>query len=595
MRIRSNNLAIIDLPRFTKSQGERIVNDIVAVLGIVVLGFSLFVPRIEASEGGSRDSDGPYDLLIVNARVVDGTGNPWFWADIGIRGDRIVAIGGLKRSTARRTIDAHGRVVAPGFIDLMGASDWELLVDPRAASKLTQGITLMVSGEGTSVAPVNERTLRDQKPYFDKYHITPSWRTLEEFFRLLEANPPAIHFATFVGAGGLRDLVVGKENRAATSSELAEMQRLTAQAMEQGAMGLSTALMYVPDRFASTDEIISLAKVAASYGGIYATHQRSQGDGMQSSLDEVFRIAREAEIPAHIFHLKIAYRQNWGGMGKAVQRIEAARSEGLSVTADVYPYVAASADVDALMPLWAREGGSEKMLQRLRDPALRQRIKNDLKVSTTEWENEYYGVGGAEGILITDVLEPSLKPLVGRRLSEIAKEQNNDPVDVLMDLLLKNGGPVRFVSFITNEADLRLALQQNWAAFCNDSGISALDGPFADSFPHPRAFGAFPRILGRYIREDHVLTLEDAVRKATSLPAQILGLRYRGLVREGFYADLVMFNPETIIDRATYERPLQYSVGVDNVLVDGVVVLDEGHITTARPGKVLRGPGFKKQ
>jgi len=549
---------------------------------------------IACSRTPSPPVSAAYDLLIVNGRIIDGSGNPWFRADVGIRGGRIAAIGRLGDAPATRRIDARERVVAPGFIDLMGGSDWTLLVDPRAASKVTQGITLMVAGEGSSVAPANERTLAQEKPFFDRYGITPDWRTLEDFFRRLEARPPAIHFATFVGAGGLRDLVIGRENRPATLAEMAEMERLATQAMEQGALGVATSLMYVPHRFASTEEIIALARVAARYGGIYATHQRSEGDAIDASLDEVFRIAREANLPAHIFHLKTMYRQNWGGMPRAVERIETARRDGLDVTADVYPYVAANAGLDALLPLWAREGGTEKMLERLRDPGERQHIKKDMGVSTAEWENEYYGAGGAEGFLISDVLNPALKPLVGKRLSVIAREQKKDPLDALMDLVLEDQGATSFTSFIMDEPDVRLALQHSWSAFCNDSGIQATDGPLSAGLPHPRAYGSFPRILGKYVREEKLLSLEAAVRKASSFPAQILGLRDRGLLREGFQADLVIFDPATVADRATFEKPHQYSTGIEAVVVGGEVVVEQGRITEARPGKVIRGPGFHR-
>ena len=567
-------------------------------LALLTTGIAILLSASFARTYGKHrwtDQSPAYDVIFTNAHVVDGSGNPWFDADVGVRGDRIAAVGNLGDARAIRTIDVHHRILAPGFIDLLGASDWDLLVDPRAASKVTQGITLLVSGEGTSVAPASDRTLEERKRLFDKYHVTADWHSLQDFFNRLEASPPTIHFATFVGAGGLRDLVVGRQNRPATAAELSEMERLTAEAMEQGAFGLSTSLMYVPDRFARTDEIIALARVAAHFGGIYATHQRSQGDGLNASMMEVLQIARETRIPTHIFHLKIAYRQNWGGMPALVERIAAARREGLDITADVYPYVAASADMDALMPLWVREGGTEKMLGRLRDPALREQVKRDLSLSTIEWENEYYGVGGADGILVSSVINPSLKPFVGRRLSEIAKEQNKDPMDVLMDIVIADRGATGFVSFLTDEPDIRLALIQPWSAFSTDSPIAALDGPLSEGLPHPRAYGSFPRILGRYTRDEHVLNLEDAVRKATSLPAQILKIRDRGLVREGYHADLVIFDPNTVIDHATYENPHQYSTGIDYVMVDGMVVVDEGKITAARPGKVLRGPGYQRR
>jgi dihydroorotase/N-acyl-D-amino-acid deacylase len=325
---------------------------------------------------------------------------------------------------------------------------------------------------------------------------------------------------------------------------------------------------------------------------VYATHQRSEGDGIDPSLDEVFRIAREASIPAHIFHLKTMYRQNFGRMPAVIQRIEAARRDGLDITADVYPYVAASSSLDALLPLWARDGGREKMLARLQDPHQRARIKEDLKISPLEWENEYYGAGGAQGFLITDVTNPALKPLVGRRLSDIARDQNKDPVDVIMDLILEDAVPPMFVSFIMNEPDVQLALRQPWAAFCTDSSIQAMDGPLFEGSPHPRAYGAFTRVLGHYVRDERVLALPDAIRKATSLPAQFLGIRDRGLVREGFYADLVIFDPDTVADNATFEKPHQYSAGISYVLVNGEVVVDHNRISAARPGMVLRGPGF---
>jgi N-acyl-D-amino-acid deacylase len=542
--------------------------------------------------GPSEPSGPPFDLVIEHGRIIDGSGNPWYRADVGVRGGRIVAIGRLAGSPARQRIDAHDKVVSPGFIDMMGASDWALLVDPRAASKLTQGITLSVSGEGSSVAPANERTLADDKGYMEKFGVKADWHTLGDFFRRLEAHPATMHFATFVGAGGLRDYVIGRENRPASSEEMAQMEKLADEAMRDGAMGVSTSLMYVPHRFASTEEIIALAKISAHYGGIYVTHQRSEGDGINASLDEIFRIGREAKLPVHIYHLKTMYRQNFGRMPNVIRRIEAARAEGLDVTADAYPYVAAGAGLFDLLPLWTREGKLEEVLARLRDPKARERVKKDLTVSTTEWENEYYGAGGAEGILISGVLHPSLNSLVGKRLSEVARERGQDPVDTLMDIVLEDRGATSMVSFIMDEPDVRLALEQPWTAFCNDSTIAATDGPLSEGKPHPRAYGSFPRILGRYVREEKRITLEAAVRKATSLPAQVLGIRDRGLVREGFWADLVVFDPDTIADRATYEQPHQYSLGIDYVFVDGSLVLDHGHVTDARPGKVIRGPGY---
>ncbi len=552
---------------------------------------ALSMLQIDCKSGRQSNDLGAYDLLITNAKIVDGTGNPWFRGDVGLRGERIVAIGDLGGAAATKTIDARGGVVCPGFVDMMGTSDWELLVDPRCASKLTQGITLMVSGEGYSIAPINERMLEERQRIFDHFRIKGDWRTLEEFFGRLEANPPAINFATFVGSGGLRDLVIGTENRRATAEELAQMESSVAQAMEQGALGLSSALMYVPDRYNSTEELIAMARVAARYHGIYITHQRSEANAIDQSLEEVFRIAREAQIPTQIYHLKTMYMQNWGKMPKVVERISQAREQGLDITADVYPYIAASAGLVDLLPPWAREGRIDKVLERLRDSAVRERIKQEMAVDTAEWENEYYGAGGANGFVISSVLNPRLKSLEGRRLSDIARERGRDPRDVIMDIILEDRGSPLFISFIMDESDVRLALDQEWSCFCTDSEIAAADGPLSGSHLHPRAYGSMTRILGRYVRQEKLMALEQAIRKATSLPAQVLGIRDRGLLREGFYADLVVFDPETIIDAATFEEPNRYSQGIECVLVNGKLAYEKGAITDARPGKVIRGSG----
>jgi len=539
-----------------------------------------------------RYSPDSFDLIINHGRIVDGTGNPWYRGDIGIRGERIVAIGDLGKANANQKIDASDKIVSPGFIDMMGTSDAEVLLDPRCASKVTQGITLMVSGEGYSAAPVNDRMLAENRPFFDRFGLKADWRTLEDFFVRIETNPPAINFATFVGSGGVRDYVIGTENQPATREELAEMEKLIAQAMEQGAFGLSSALMYVPDRFNRTEELIAMAKAAARYHGIYITHQRSEANAIDESLDEVFRISREAGIRTQIYHLKTMYIQNWCKMPGVVKRISAAREQGLDITACVYPYVAAAAGLVDLLPPWAREGGLTNVFERLKNPAVRERIKAELAVDTSEWENEYFGAGGAEGFIIADVRNPALKTIAGKRLSAIAQQRGKDPRDVLMDIILEDQSSPSFISFIMDEADVRLALRQNWADFCTDSGIAAADGPLSDFLVHPRAYGSFTRILGHYVRGEKIMSLEEAIRKASSLPAQTLGIRDRGLLREGFFADIVIFDPETVIDRATFERPHQYSTGIDYVFVNGKIVVDQGTITEARPGKVLRGPGY---
>jgi N-acyl-D-amino-acid deacylase len=560
---------------------------------ILGLGFlALFSSWI--SLRGSKENRTSFDLVITNARIIDGTGNPWYRGDIGIRGERIASIGRLGQAESKRRIDAGDKVVCPGFIDMMGASDWTLLVDPRCASKVTQGITLIVSGEGHSVAPVNQKMLAEMKPIFEQYKLSADWRTLEDFFRRLEANPPAINFATFVGSGGLREMAIGRENRPATPSELAAMEKLLADAMEQGAFGLSSALMYVPDRFNSTEELIALARVAARYHGPYVTHQRNESNSIEQSLDEVFRIAKEALIPTHIYHLKTAYIQNWNKMPTIIEKISMAQKGGLDITACVYPYIAASFGLVAVLPPWAQEGGMAEIRERLKNSAVRERIKTELAKDSLGWENEYYGTGGGKGLIISNVINKNLKGLVGRKLSDIAQEKGKDPRDVLLDIILEDNGMTSIISFIMSEESVKLALKQSWAAFCTDSEIAAPDGPLSSSLIHPRAYGTYPRILGHYVREENIMSLEDAVRKASSLTAQVLGIRDRGLLKEDFYADIVIFDPKTIIDKATFEQPHQYSQGIEYVLVNGKVVVDRGMITNIRPGKVLRGPGYRK-
>jgi dihydroorotase/N-acyl-D-amino-acid deacylase len=536
---------------------------------------------------------GPYDLLITNARIVDGSGNPWVRGDLGIRDKHIAAIGNLAGAAAARSIDADNKIVAPGFIDMHSHSSWLLLVDGRAASAITQGITLLVEGEGSSVAPTSDAHLAERMGRFERFGIDPDWRTLDDFFARLEATPPTLNFATYVGTSTLRELVIGTADRPATAAELAEMERLTAEAMEDGALGVYSALMYVPDQFNSTEELIALARVASRYGGAYQTHQRSEGDALFASLEEVFRIAREADIRAHITHLKAAYVQNWGEIPAVVERIAAARQQGLDVAADVYPYLWGAADLRALLPPWARQGSNEEISRRLADPSTRERIKRELEVLSTEWENEYFGVGGAAGFVITDVgANTDLVHLAGQNLADIAAEQGKDARDVIMDIV--QAGGAGFVSHLTEEDDMRLVLRQPWVALGTDGGLAAVDGPLSDRLVHPRSYGTYAKILGRYVRELGDISLEEAVRKATSLPAQRLGIRDRGTLREGAWADIVIFDPETIIDRSTYAQPHQYSAGMEYVLVNGQVVLDQGRITDARPGMVVRGPGYRR-
>jgi dihydroorotase/N-acyl-D-amino-acid deacylase len=556
------------------------------VLAIMLL-FS-FVPN-------TRTASAPaYDLLIRDGLVIDGTGHPGFVADVAVKGDRIVRIGKLKNATSAREIDAAGMVVAPGFIDMLGQSETYLLIDPRAMSKVMMGVTTEITGEGESIAPINERLIKEQEDFNRRYHLTIDWRTLDEYFQRLEKQGSGVNLATFVGATQVREYVLGFDNRPPTSAELEQMKQLVAGAMRDGALGLSTSLQYVPARFAKTGEIVELAKVARQYGGIYATHQRSEANALDESLAEVFQIARRARIPVEIWHLKTAYKKNWGRMPEVLAKIRRARAAGLDITADIYPYIAGSTSLSACLPPWALEGGVEKMLARLRDAGIRARLKQEITTDSKEWENIYLGSGGASGVLIGSVINRDLESLQGKRLAQIAEQQGRDPLDALFDLILADHGQTGAIYFMMSENDMRAAMRASFVSFCTDSGARANDGPLAGSKSHPRGWGSYPRILGRYVREEHLLTLPQAIHKMTGLPAARVGLRARGLLRQGFFADLTIFDPNHVIDRATFEVPNQHPEGIKFVIVNGQISVDEGRRTPALAGRVLRGPGYRK-
>jgi N-acyl-D-amino-acid deacylase len=533
-----------------------------------------------------------FDVVIANGRVVDGTGAPWFRADIGIVGDRIAAVGNLAAAEAATRIDATGQVVAPGFIDLLGQSEFNVLVDSRAASKITQGITTEITGEGVSIAPVNDPMLADRKATYDFFKITQDWRTLDEYFARLARSTTALNVGTFVGSGGLRDFVIGKADRPATADELAKMQGLVDEAMRHGALGVSSSLQYIPNRFASTDELVALAKAAARHGGIYITHQRSEGNRVMESLDEVIAIAEQADIAAEIWHLKTAYRANWGKMPEAIRKLEAARARGLRVSANIYPYDRASNGLDACLPVWVREGGTAAMLDRLKDPAVRARVKREMDDPNAPYENQWYGSGGPAGVMLSSVLDPALRKYEGQNFAEIGKAMGRDPRDAAIDLVIADKAESSVIISIMREDDVVAAMRTPWVSFDTDSGARAEDGPLSESKSHPRAWGTFTRVLGKYVRDDKVLTLEEAVRKATSQAAIRVGIADRGLLRPGMFADVVVFDPATIKDEATFAEPNNYSAGMHHVLVNGKAVVRDGAITAERPGRGLRGPGY---
>jgi len=533
-----------------------------------------------------------YDFMISGVRVVDGTGAPWFAGDIGVTGDRIESIGDLDKASAGKTIDATGLVAAPGFIDVQGQSEFNILVDNRAASKITQGVTTEITGEGSSIAPVNDRQRKEAEDSAKKYGVTQDWHSLAEYFNHFERSKSAINLGTFVGAGGLRNYVLGKDNRPAADDELEEMRKLVAQAMQQGAFGISTALQYVPDTFASTDEVIELARVARQYGGVYFTHQRSEGDQIFESLNEVFAIAEGAKISTTIWHLKTAYSENWGKLPEVIRRIEAARARGIDVAASVYPYTRASNSLIACFPSWVSEGGTDKMIERLKDPTQRERTKKEMD-ERGKWQNQWLGSGGPSGVLLIQVLNPELAKYEGMTLEEIGRSMNKDPKDAAMDIAIADRGNSSVVISIMHEKDVRSAVSDPMVTFGSDSSAQAEDGPLSKTKAHPRAFGTFPRVIAEYVKKEHTMRLEEAVRKMTSLAASRVGMMDRGLLRPGMLADIVVFDLKTIEDVATYSDPLHYSVGVKFVFVNGRPVVWDGSITQERPGRALRGPGYK--
>jgi len=558
---------------------------------------AVVVAAVTAIASASRVQSSPdrLDVLITGGRIIDGSGGPWFQGDVGIIGDRIVAVGPLTGATSAVTVDATKLVVAPGFIDLLGQSEFNVLVDARAASKIMQGVTTEVTGEGRSIAPVNDRMIQDGAPTARHFGVLQDWRTLGDYFKRLEdRSHPAINVGTFVGAGGVRNYVIGKDDRAATPAELDQMRQLVAQAMGEGALGVSTSLQYVPDRFASTDEIVELAKVAARYGGVYFTHQRSESGRIFESLDEVIAIAERARIPAEVWHLKTAYRPNFGKMPEVLRRIEAARERGADVTANMYPYARASNGLDACLPLWVREGGLDKMLARLADSSARARIKQDMAdPNATTWENQWYGAGGGDGVMLSSVLKPELRKYEGMTLTEIGRAMGKDARDAVMDLVVADRGQSSVITSIMSDADVATGLKHPLVGVGTDSGAQAEEGKLSESKSHPRAWGSFPRIIGKYVRDEHLLSLEEAIRKMSSKAANRVHLSDRGLIRPGMMADITIFDLATIRDVSTFEDPKHYSVGVRHVFVNGRRVVADGVITAERPGRPLRGPGYR--
>src|SRR5881628_1050798 len=493
-----------------------------------------------------------FDLIITNGHIIDGTGSPWYSGDIGISNGKITAIGNLSEAARKRTIDARGMIVAPGFIDMLGQSETTILVDPRLPSKIYQGITTEITGEGGSAAPLNDSIIQNDRPSYAHYHVTPDWRTLRQYFARLEKQGMGINLASYVGATQVRRMVLGDDDKQPTPEQLEQMKQLVREAMRAGAVGVSTSLEYAPAPYAKTEEIIALAKEASKFGGIYATHMRNESDAVLTAIDEALRIGREAHIPVEIWHIKVAGKHNWGRMPEVVA----------------------------------------KMIERLKDPATRARIRKDMMTPSKDWDNEWQEIPGPESVLIGVVQNPKLLPLQGKTLAEVATLWNKDPIDALCDLLIEDNAFTNVAVFGMSEPDVALALQQPWVSIDNDSSGTSPEGILGQEHPHPRAYGTFPRILRKYVREEKKLTLEDAIRKMSAFPAQRMRLTDRGVLKTGMWADVVIFDPARVRDLATFENPNQLSEGMRYVLVNGVPVIDEGKMTGALPGKVLRGAGY---
>ncbi len=538
-------------------------------------------------------ADTAFDIVITNGHIVDGTGSPWYSGDVGIRDGRIAAIGNLSAAERKRTIDAAGRVVAPGFIDMLGQSETTILVDPRLPSKIYQGITTEITGEGGSAAPLTKAIVDADRPAYAHYKIDVDWQTFRQYFTRLEKQGMGINLASYVGATQVRRVVLGDADVQPTPEQLEKMKALVRDAMRDGAVGVSTSLEYAPAPYAKTEEIIALAAEASKFGGIYATHMRDESDTVLEAIDEALRIGREAHIPAEIWHLKVAGKNNWGRMPQVVAKINQARAQGSDVSADTYAYTAWFNSMSAFVPPWAHDGGDGKLIERLKDPVTRARIHKDLETPSGNWDNEWQEIPGPEAVMIGVVQNPALKKFQGKRLSEVAQMMHKDAMDALFDILIEDKGFTECAVFGMSEADVALALQQPWVSIDNDSSGTSPEGILGEEHPHPRAYGTFPRILRKYVREEKKLTLEEAIRKFSALPAQRMRLTDRGVLKQGMWADVVVFDPEKVRDVATFDDPNRLSEGMEFVLVNGVPVIESGKMSGALPGKVLRGAGYQ--
>jgi len=534
-----------------------------------------------------------YDVILRGGTIYDGSGGPPFVGDVAIRGDSIVAVGDIGRASAATEIDVTGLAVAPGFINMLSWATESLIEDGRSLSGIKQGVTLEIFGEGSSMGPLNEAMKQEMLEQQGDIKYEIPWTTLGEYLEHLVERGISTNVASFIGATTVRVHEIGYEDRPPTPEELERMRALVRQAMEEGALGVGSSLIYAPAFYAKTDELIELARVAAEYGGMYISHMRSEGNRLLEAVDELITIAREANIPAEIYHLKAAGVENWPKIDEVIAKVEAARAEGLRITANMYTYTAGATGLDAAMPPWVQEGGLQQWKARLQDPQIRARLRREMTTPTDEWESLYLLAGSPEQVILVGFKQDSLKYLTGKTLAEVARMRGKSPEETAMDLVVQDDSRVETVYFLMSEDNVKKQIALPWMSFGSDAGSLAPEGVFLKSNPHPRAYGNFARLLGKYVREEKVIPLEEAVRKLTTLPAENLKLRRRGALRPGYFADVVVFDPATITDHATFENPHQLATGMVHVFVNGVQVLRDGEHTGAKPGRVVRGPGWK--
>ena len=535
-----------------------------------------------------------FDVIIKGGTVYDGTGDKPRTIDVAIKGDRIVKLGTFSPDQATTVIDAKGLAVAPGFINMLSWSTDSLIEDGRSQSEIREGVTTEIMGEGNSMGPLNDRMKARMKSQQGDIKYEIKWSTLAEYLRFLEQRGISCNVASFVGATTIRDYVIGLEDKQPTPEQLEQMRQLVRQEMEAGALGIGSSLIYPPAFYAKSEELIELCKVAAQYKGKYISHMRSEGNQLLEAIDELIRISKEAGIPAEIYHIKAAGQPNWGKTDAMLAKIENARKEGLKITANMYTYPAAGTGLDACLPPWTQDGGYPALFKRLRDPATREKIVKEVRTPSDKWENLYLAAGSPDKILLSGFKSDKLKPLTGKSLAEVAKMRGKDPIETAMDLISEDESRIDCIYFLMSEENVKKNIAKPWVSFGSDEASQAPEGSFLKSNCHPRAYGTFARVLGKYVREEKVLTLEDAIRKLSSLPATNLGLDHRGFLQDGMFADVVVFDPATVGDKATFEKPHQYSVGMKHVFVNGTQVLKDGEHTGAKPGRAVWGPGKTK-